>query len=111
MHSKGIIISVIRDRLYADLEILYNFGFSRGGPRCPPRPRIWSPRPIRKHPKFSKAPLRGAEILFPRGRAKKKPRPYAKKWVRTGLEPGFSSFWLHFCLPIFPCASFSAAEF
>ena len=89
MHSNGIIISVIRDRLYADLEILYNFGFSRGGPRCPPRPRIWRPRPIRKHPKFSKAPLRGAEILFSQGAREKKSRPYAKKWVRTRVRTRF----------------------
>lgn len=85
MHSNGIIIRLIRDRLYADLEILYNFGFSRGGPRCPPRPRIWRPRPIRKHPKFSKAPLRGAETLFPRRRAKKN----LARTRKNGFEPGF----------------------
>ena len=84
-----IMIRVIRDRLYADLEILYNFGFSRGGPRCPPRPRIWRPRPIRKHPKFSKAPLRGAEILFLRGGAKKKLARKRKKWVRTRVRTRF----------------------
>ena len=92
------------------LEILYNFGFSRGGPRCPPRPRIWRPRPIRKHRQFSKAPLRGAETLLPGGRAKKN-SPVREK---MGSNPGSNPVSAHFgsiCLPISPCASFSAAEF
>ena len=59
---------------------------------APPRPRIWHPRPIREQPNFSKAPLRGAGILFSRGRAKKA-RPYAKKMGSTpGSNPGSGSF-------------------
>ena len=73
---------------HAYLEKAYNFGFSRGGPRCPPRPRIWRPRPIRKHPKFSKAPLRGAEILFSQGRAKKLARTRKKMGSNLGSNPG-----------------------
>ena len=74
--------------MHAYLEKAYNFGFSRGGPRCPPRPRIWRPRPIRKHPKFSKAPLRGAEILFSQGRAKKLARTRKKMGSNLGSNPG-----------------------
>ena len=103
-------IRVIRDRLYADLEILYNFGFSRGGPRCPPRPLIWRPRPIRKHPQFDKAPLRGAEIIFPRGRAQKK----LARTRKNGFEPGWNPVSAQFgsiCLyRLFPVRRL-AAEF
>ena len=50
--------------------------------------------PSENTPIFLKRRYAAQKFFFPGG-ARKKPRPYAKKWVRTGLEPGFSSFWLH----------------
>ena len=88
LHSLSDLMQQKGRLMHAYLEKAYNFGFSRGGPRCPPRPRIWRPRPIRKHPKFSKAPLRGAEILFSQGRAKKLARTRKKMGSNLGSKPG-----------------------
>ena len=63
---------------------------------APPRPRIWHPRPIRERPKFSKAPLRGAGILFSRGRAKKSSPVREKNGFEPGFEPRIGLIWQHF---------------
>ena len=67
-----------------------------------PPTRIWRPRPIRKQPKFSKAPLRGAGILLVLGAREEKACLCAKRIrrvrVRTrfqlGLAPCFDLFSL-----------------
>ena len=75
------------------LEKLYNFGFSRGGPRWPPRHGYGAPLALKQGLDFSKAPLRGAVFLLPWVRAKKKLARGRKNGVETGFEPEF--------LPIF----------
>ena len=75
------------------LEKLYNFGFSRGGPRWPPRHGYGAPLALKQGLIFSKAPLRGAVILLPWVRAKKNLARGRKNGVETGFEPEF--------LPIF----------
>ena len=77
------------------LEKLYNFGFSRGGPRWPPRHGYGAPLALKQGLDFSKAPLRGAVFLLPWVRAKKKARPRAKKWGRTRVR---TRFFAHFRL-------------
>ena len=100
----------MQSRFWMFLENLYNFDFSRGGPRCPPRPRIWRPRPIRKHPKFSKAPLRGAEILFSQRAREKKLARMRKKWVRTRVRTPVSACFGSIFRPPPPCAPEGAEQ-
>ena len=83
------------------LEKLYNFGFSRGGPRCPPDRGIGALGPLENAPNFLKRRYTAQKLFFPRGRAKKNLARTRKNGFEPGFEPGFSSFWLHF-LTFFP---------
>ena len=79
--------TLIRRRIGAFLENLYNFGFSRGGPRWPPRHGNRALGPLKTHPFLLKAPLRGAGFLSP-GLARKKSSPTSEK---TGFDPRHSN--------------------
>ena len=79
---------------------LYNFGFSRGGPRWPPRHGYGAPLALKQGLDFSKAPLRGAVFLLPWVRAKKKLARGRKNGVEPGFEPDFCPFSSYFsCEP------------
>ena len=45
--------------------------------------------PSENTPNFLKRRYAAQKFFFPRGRAKKKSRPYAKKWVRTRVRTRF----------------------
>ena len=80
------------------LEKLYNFGFSRGGPRWPPRHGYGAPLALKQGLDFSKAPLRGAVFLLPWVRAKKKLAQGRKNRIELGFEPGSNPIFAHFRL-------------
>ena len=80
------------------LEKLYNFGFSRGGPRWPPRHGYGAPLALKQGLDFSKAPLRGAVFLLPWVRAKKKLAQGRKMGSNPGVQvPEFACLTL--CMP------------
>ena len=76
------------------LEKLYNFGFSRGGPRWPPRHGYGAPLALKQGLDFSKAPLRGAVFLLPWVRAKKS----SPEGEKMGSNPGSNPIFAHFRL-------------
>ena len=86
--------------MHACLEKPYNFGFSRGGPRCPFPDRGFGTLGPSENDPNSKAPLRGAGILFSRGRAKKSSPVREKNEFEPGFEPRIGLIWQHF-RPIF----------
>ena len=93
---------VMRLYILVPLEKLYNFGFSRGGPRWPPRHGYGAPLALKQGLDFSKAPLRGAVFLLPWVRAKKKLARGRKNGVELGFEPGFEPNFCPF-LSYFSC--------
>ena len=101
-------IGMIGSYILVPLEILYNFGFSRGGPRCPPDRGFGALGPSENTPIFLKRRYAAQKFFFPRGLAKKSLARTRKNGFEPGFEPGFSSFWLNFDL-FFPCASSIAA--
>ena len=76
------------------LEKLYNFGFSRGGPRWPPQHGYGAPFALKQGLDFSKAPLRGAVFLLPWVRAKKS----SPEGEKMGSNPGSNPIFVHFRL-------------
>ena len=97
--------------MHAYLEKAYNFGFSRGGPRCPPPDRGFGTLgPSENDPNFLKRRYAAQEFFSPGG-ARKKARPYAKKMdSNPGSNPGSGSFGNIFDLIVFKCTSPSKAE-
>ena len=64
-------IHLIRDRLYADLEILYNFGFPVEDLGAPPDRGFGALGPSENTPNFLKRRYAAQKFFFARGRAKK----------------------------------------